>query len=94
MPLLLHSPTPPLAMFYANKCFPGASEFIREMESSDPRLPTGTGLEGPLGKPTTHVGPQPALRAFGGAGEQGGGERVLSRVELLSLAQGCSFLLL
>lgn len=44
---LLHSPTLPLVTFCANKCFPGESEFIRETESSGPRLPTGTGTERP-----------------------------------------------
>lgn len=34
---LLHSPTPPFVIFCANKCFPGESEFIMEMESRDPQ---------------------------------------------------------
>lgn len=45
--LLLHSPTPPLATFRANECFPGESEFIREMESRIPRLPAVTGTARP-----------------------------------------------
>lgn len=63
---LLRGPAP-AAAFCANTCFPGESEFIREMGSRGPRLPTAPGASGearPAGRP-------PKLAGWAGDGEKG-----------------------